>query len=261
MRRAGLMFSVTILAAGVAVLGPKFWPLPKLPVPLVQPYQSTVVIPGDFFTPAAMVINAGDSVTWVNKDTDMHMPVTAPGAPEAFALEVYPGESVTHKFTRPGVYVYYCQDHATFDPQLHRVVAEKGSYAFPIAMEGIIVVKGPGLTGGPSASINISEGVFSPDIAVVQAGWKVTWTNADTDEHDVTWAPVGTGNLGRATSADAPLLVLPVGTSRTATFARPGVYFYYCECHTVYDARLELSAAVEGARAFPVSMEGYVIVL
>ncbi len=261
MRRAGVMLSVVVLAVGVVILGPKFYPPAKPPIPVFQTYRSTVLIPGDFFTPAAIVINAGESVTWVNKDGQMHMPVTAPGAPEAFALQVSPGDAVTHRFTRPGVYVYYCRGQATYDPQLHRVVADKGSYAYPIAMEGIVVVKGPGFTGGPSAAITVSGGAFSPDIVVVRPGATVTWTNADTDEHDVTWAAVGTGWRGRAAGSDAPLLVLPVGKSETATFARPGVYLYYCECHTVYDPRLELAAAIEGARAYPVSMQGYVIVL
>lgn len=44
-------------------------------------------------------------------------------------------------------------------------------------------------------------------------------------------------------------------------FGTPGVYLFYCEHHTAYDARLELAGAVKGTRAFPVSMQGYVVVL
>ena len=88
----------------------------------------------------------------------------------------------------------------------------------------------------------------------------MTWTNADTDQHDVTWTAVGSGWHGKR-SVDAPLLNLEVGKGQTATFVTPGVYLFYCEHHTAYDARLELAAAVKGTRAFPVSMQGYVIVL
>jgi len=255
MQRARSVVSA-LLTAGVVVLGLNL----EAAVAFPQEYNSIVVIPGEFFSPAAIVIDAGESVTWVNTDTETHALMTVPGAPEAFALQLSSGESATHKFTRAGVYVYYCQNYATYDPQLQRVVAHKDTDAFPIAMEGIVVVKGPGFAGGPSASINISGGAFAPDIVVVQTGATVTWTNADTEQHDVTWAAVGSGWRGKR-SVDAPLLNLEVGKGQTATFATPGVYLFYCEHHTAYDARLELAAAVKGTHAFPVSMQGYVIVL
>jgi len=256
MRNAG-QITFALLAAAAVVLGPNLW-APTYPL---QAGQHAITIPSDSYVPAAIVINAGDTVTWINKDSDKHTAVTVPGAPEAFTLAAYPGKSVTHKFTKPGVYVYYCQEHSTYDPQLRRVVARKESDAFPIAMEGIIVVKGPGFTGGPSASIDVSAGAFSPDVVVVRAGGKVTWTNADTDRYRVTWTSVGSEEQGVGASAGAPRLDLAAGKGQTATFGQAGVYLFYCELHATYNGKLGLAAANKGARTFPVSMEGYVIVL
>ena len=256
MRHTGLIL-FTFLAAGAVVLGPNLW----APTTPLQARQPTITIPSDSYVPAAIVISVGETVTWINKDSDKHTAVTLPEAPEAFTLAAYPGKSVTHKFTKPGVYAYYCQEHATYDSQLRRAVARKESDAFPIAMEGIIVVKGPGFTGGPSASVNVSGGAFSPDVVVVQAGGKVTWMNADADRYRVTWTSVGTEEQGGMGGAGAPRLDLGAGKSQTATFGRSGVYLFYCDLHATYNTKLGLAAANKGTRTFPVSMEGYVIVL
>ncbi len=244
MRRAYLL-GLAILVVGAAVLGAGLW-APNAAVQAAG--DATVTIPGDSYSPAAVMIEVGQSVSWVNKDSDKHTAVTVLGAPEAFSLPAYPGKSVSFKFTKPGVYVYYCQEHATFDPKLRRAVARKESDAYPIAMEGMIVVKGPGFTGAPSASINISGGNYAPDIAVVAAGGKVTWTNADTNEHAVV-------------TADGQKLALPAGKSQTATFAKPGIYLFYDDRYVAFNAKLGLAAAKDGTPTYPVSMEGYVIVL
>jgi plastocyanin len=79
---------LTVLVVGVAVLGPGLWS-PDVPV---QAGQATVTIPGDFYTQAAITIKVGQTVTWVNKDTDKHTAVAVPGSPEAFTLPAYPGK-------------------------------------------------------------------------------------------------------------------------------------------------------------------------
>jgi plastocyanin len=248
MRRAHLL-GLAMLVVGAAVLGSGLW---TLDTTVQAAGETTVTIPGDYYAPAAVMVDVGQSVTWVNKDSDKHTAVTVMGAPEAFSLPAYPGKSVSFKFTKPGVYAYYCQEHATFDPKLRRSVARKESDRYPIAMEGVIVVKGPGFTGAPTATINVSGGNYAPDIAVIAAGGKVTWTNADTAEHSVAFPP----GAGEATK-----LSLPAGKSQTATFAKPGIYLFYDERSATFNSKLGLAAAKTGTATFPVSMQGYVIVL
>lgn len=247
MRRENLIV-LAIVTMGVAILGSSVW-TPGTPV---QAAGATVTVPGDFYAPAAITIEVGQTVTWVNKDSDKHTATTVPGVPEVFTLPAYPGKSVSFKFTKPGIYPYYCLEHATYDPKLHRAVARTETDAYPIAMEGLIVVKGPGFTGSPAATIHIAGSAYSPDIAVVEAGGKVTWTNADTDAHAIAMAPGG---------PETTTLALPAGKSQTVTFSKPGIYLFYDERRASYDSKTALAKANKGTTTFPVSMQGFVIVL
>jgi len=237
---------LVILVLGVAVLGTSV----LTPYASVRAAGTTVTIPGDYYLPAAIMIEVGQTVTWVNKDSDPHVTVTVPGAPAAFTLPTEAGKSSSFKFTKPGVYGYYCLDHATYNPKLYRVAARKEADAFPLAMEGLVVVKGPGFTGAPTATVRLSGGAYAPDIAVVQAGGKVIWTNGDTSAHAVV-----------VKGAGVPKLDLAAGKSQTATFAKPGIYFFYDEGQAAYNPKLGLAAAKRGTPTFAVAMQGYVIVL
>ena len=245
MRHAHVVILV-ILVLGAAVPGSSV----LTPYTLVQAAGTTVTIPGDYYLPAAITIEVGQTVAWVNKDSDPHVTVGVPGDPEAFTLVNAPGKTVSFKFTKPGVFVYYCLDHATYNAKLRRVVARKEADLFPLAMEGLILVKGPGFTGAPSATVRLSGGAYAPDIAVVQAGGKVTWTNGDAGAHAVV-----------VKGAGVPKLDLAAGKSQTATFAKPGIYFFYDERQAIYNSKVGLAAAKKGTPTFPVAMQGYVIVL
>lgn len=97
-------------------------------------------------------------MTWTNKDSDKHTATSVAGVPESFSVPAYPGKVVTYKFTKPGVYPYYCLEHSTIDTTLRRAVARKESDAYPIAMEGIVMVKDPG-SQAPRARTSPSRGV------------------------------------------------------------------------------------------------------
>ena len=87
----------------------------------------TVVIPdADKFVPYHITVRIGDTVTWVNNDTDNHSVVSD----DMFNTEghkgvnrVIPGTdnnggrpgSLTLRFTHLGTFVYYCRFHAHLD--------------------------------------------------------------------------------------------------------------------------------------------------
>jgi plastocyanin len=87
----------------------------------------TVTIPGeDRFTPFALTIHVGDSVTWRNEDTDDHTVVTD----DAFTNTdhrgvnvLIPGTDANHglvshftlTFRKAGTFVYYCRFHSHLD--------------------------------------------------------------------------------------------------------------------------------------------------
>jgi len=119
----------------LVVFGPKFRPVPQL--------HATVVAPGDVFRPFMTVIREGGTVTFTNKDTDLHTVAGTPNSPRRFpASEVAlpAGKTATVTFNSPGVYDYYCPIHAIYHAQFQQVGARKGTDAYPVCMQEIVVV-------------------------------------------------------------------------------------------------------------------------
>lgn len=81
--------------------------------------RQVTIPPEDRFTPFALTIRAGDSVRWVNNDTDDHTVVSD----DAFVTTgkrgtdslISPGAKFVLRFNRPGTFVYYCRFHAHLD--------------------------------------------------------------------------------------------------------------------------------------------------
>ena len=73
----------------------------------------------DRFTPFGLRIHPGDTVRWVNNDTDDHTVVSDDAFNTAGHRGVdrllHAGGSVTLRFTHPGTFVYYCRFHAHLD--------------------------------------------------------------------------------------------------------------------------------------------------
>lgn len=92
-----------------------------------QGHTHQVTVPGeDRFTPFALTIHAGDSVQWVNQDTDDHTVVSDNPfntAGHAGTDHLLPGTdsnggqpgTFTLRFTHPGSFVYYCRFHSHLD--------------------------------------------------------------------------------------------------------------------------------------------------
>ncbi len=90
-------------------------------------HTQTITVPEeDRFTPFALTIHSGDSVEWVNKDTDDHTVVSD----DAFNTtgpkglnQMLPGtvagggnHGTFHlRFTHPGTFVYFCRFHSHLD--------------------------------------------------------------------------------------------------------------------------------------------------
>jgi plastocyanin len=120
-----------------------------------------VVIPGsDRFVPFVLTVHVGDTVQWVNQDTDDHTVVSddafnTVGAKLSGIDQVVAGTdsnggdpgTYSLKFKRAGTFVYYCRFHATLDDD-HQPIAPgpqggvqddaTGNYGTP--MMGVIVV-------------------------------------------------------------------------------------------------------------------------
>jgi plastocyanin len=53
------------------------------------------------------------------------------------------GKSATVEFPKPGVYFYYCSLHAAYRSAYGRAAANTSADAYPVAMEGLVVVATP----------------------------------------------------------------------------------------------------------------------
>ncbi len=88
--------------------------------------KQVTIPPADHFTPMTLTVHAGDTVKWVNDDTDDHTVVRD----DAMSTTGMAGTNVIVKgtnsnggkpgsyslrFLRPGTFVYYCRFHAMLD--------------------------------------------------------------------------------------------------------------------------------------------------
>lgn len=71
--------------------------------------NATVTIAGFAFDPASVTINAGESVTWTNRDQAAHSVVFAGGGPRTGVLAT--GASATLMFATAGTFNYICGIH------------------------------------------------------------------------------------------------------------------------------------------------------
>lgn len=158
---ASRMRLVALLAGlGMAGLGMAALAAPGLAAPARPPVQ--VVVPEeDRFAPFAITIHAGDSVEWINRDTDDHSVVSddvfntarptgidhlLPGTDSTGGK---PGRFVL-RFIRPGTFVYYRRFHARLDSAnqpvapgpLGGIQGTNGNFGTP--MMGVITVLGQG---------------------------------------------------------------------------------------------------------------------
>lgn len=85
--------------------------------------STSVTIMGYEYSPAALKVAAGDTVTWTNHDKAAHNVVISSG-PEKFTTPtLQQGQSYSFTFTKAGNYSYYCSLH----PDMKASVAVEGS--------------------------------------------------------------------------------------------------------------------------------------
>ncbi|MFL6106830.1 MAG: cupredoxin family copper-binding protein, partial [Marmoricola sp.] len=87
----------------------------------------SVMIENYAFSPAALTVKVGDTVSWTNMDEAPHT-VTVSSGPVKFASPtLQKGQSFTYTFTKAGTYSYYCAVH----PDMKATVDVTGSSTSP----------------------------------------------------------------------------------------------------------------------------------
>lgn len=177
------------------------------------PMSATVTTPDRAFSPAAVTIAAGGTVTWQITDEDHDLTWIGAAPPGGDAPRTEEGSSISRTFPTAGTYRYQCAKHA-----------DKG-------MAGTVEVVG---TGNPPATPQTATvatpGVrFSPAEVTVLAGGTVTWQVSGA-RHNVTFqgaAPPG----GSVPDTDP-------GGSAARTFPERGSYPYVCTRHAGMTGRV-----------------------
>jgi plastocyanin len=73
--------------------------------------DAVVTIKGFAFSPAALVVKAGATVTWTNQDTDAHTVTSQHAGGPLTSAVLSTGQSYSYRFTTPGTYAYLCTIH------------------------------------------------------------------------------------------------------------------------------------------------------
>jgi plastocyanin len=118
------MLVVAVLAGCVPLVG---WAAPAAAA------EHSITISGYAYSPSAITITAGDTVTWTNKDEAPH-DVTTTSAPVAIhGATMSTGQSWSYRFTTPGTYSYICSIHPDMKASVTVVAAPTTSRAAPAA--------------------------------------------------------------------------------------------------------------------------------
>jgi plastocyanin len=104
-------------ASVAAVLGVLWWSVgPAAAAEARKPVTRTVTIDALVFLPAAITVNAGDTIVWVNKDPFPHTVTSKPGGFDSGTIA--PGESWRYTLTKKGTFEYLCTFHPTMTATL-----------------------------------------------------------------------------------------------------------------------------------------------
>jgi plastocyanin len=247
---------VNILRAALAALPLLLVAGAATPAALADDQNVSVAISDSGFSPAAVNLPIGGTITWTNQGTVVHTATATPASggntistPAPFdSGGLGPAQSFTWTFTRAGTYVYTSaadclHGHSTVGFACTGNTITVGNQpATTVAAPGLAPGIGPAPTAGPapvpasttvqqSGAINISDSGFSPaTIAITtggtpSTGGSITFTNTGTTMHTAV-----SGSVQMDNSRDAPEKfdtggLLP-GDSKTFNFINPGAYVF-----------------------------------
>ncbi len=114
--RKGAFLLVTFVLAAGAVFATSCGssnPVPKAETAIAGPNTgvgATIEIKDFLFDPPAVLIKAGQSVTWTNEGPSTHTVTADDGSFDSGDLA--PGQTFSHTFAKAGAYSYHCNHHS-----------------------------------------------------------------------------------------------------------------------------------------------------
>ncbi len=134
-----------------------------------------VMMQGYAFSPAALTVRVGDTVTWMQHDEAPHDVVTT-SAPVAFrSPQLSSGQSWSYTFRQPGTYQYYCSVHpdmrasVTVLPAPATAAPPKPATTAPKSTPSRATATGPSAAAVPVATTPAPTSPTSPTAAAPAA--------------------------------------------------------------------------------------------
>ena len=152
--------------------------------------NATVTIAGFAFDPASVTINAGDSVTWTNRDQAAHSVVFTGGGPRTGVLAT--GASATLTFATAGTFNYICGIHGA-------------------AMSGTVIVRAAA-TQAPTP-VPTQRATTAPTVAPTVAPTEAP-TEAPTIEPTPSASPSPSATASASPTSAAPSVAVAVPTDQ-----------------------------------------------
>jgi plastocyanin len=161
------------------------------------------------FDPGYLTVPAGTTVTWVNRDRELHTVTSDVGL---FNGQLGPRERFSFTFDEPGVFFFFCQPHDWMIGEVTVVASDQGA-------EGPVTAAS--VSSQPMGDVAMLGYEFQPASITIPVGGMVSWTNFDAEQHTAS-----SPDAGGWTTA-----VLNGGQSESIQFTDVGTYPYVCVIH------------------------------
>lgn len=182
-----------------------------------------------FFNPAALTIQAGDTVTWTNTTTSQHDSHQQTNLWDGPLLGL--GGTFSHRFTNAGFYPYYCTPHLNFN-QTGAVTAVTA----PANLPPTVAIGNPadGSVFTAPARLNLNVTASDPDGTVIRVGFftnasllgevtsppfKFLWDNVPAGSYALT--AVATDNAGASSTSSVVQVTVEGAAGPQVTITSP----------------------------------------
>jgi plastocyanin len=202
---------------------------PAAPPAPSAPMSATITTPERTFSPSAVTVAAGGTVTWQVVDDDHEVIFVGSAPPGGNLGEIEEGSSASRTFTATGTYSFECLRHRDKGMRGTIVVQSNASGSPPPTAPPPAPPPPSTPPAGSAATVTTPNSTFSPADVTITTGGTVTWQFSGT-RHNVVFQ--GTTPAGGNIPDQDP------GASVSRTFAAPGTYNYFCARHSGMTGRV-----------------------
>ena len=204
------------------------------------PQAATVSIVNSTFSPAALTLPLGSTVTWRNDDDRSHTATSSTGAFASGTLGT--GATFAKTFGSAGTFPYFCEFHPDMQGTIAITTAGGGTPPPPPPPTTVAPPPPVPPAGPPVGAPGAAAGPVNRGVAIVDFGYTPSSLSATVGD---TITFVNTGRASHsATSVDGSIDsgVLSAGGSYRVTLRTPGTIPYSCLLHPAMRGSIAVSA-------------------